>query len=96
MEPSASDLVSIAGQTSARHPPAGTSSAGIRDPPPWGWGDRTLSGEDSGRRGGRDDEARAERKPGDRDLGHALRTVYIETVKEDIPAELLDLLGKLD
>jgi hypothetical protein len=31
----------------------------------------------------------------DRDVGHALRTVYSETVSEDIPPELLDLLGKL-
>lgn len=32
----------------------------------------------------------------DRDVGHALRSVYVETVNEDIPSELLDLLGKLD
>jgi hypothetical protein len=32
---------------------------------------------------------------GDRDVGHALRTVYSKTVSEDIPSELLDLLGKL-
>ena len=31
----------------------------------------------------------------DRDLGHALRSVYSKTVGEDIPLELLDLLGKL-
>jgi hypothetical protein len=31
----------------------------------------------------------------DRDVGHALRSVYAKTVSEDIPAELLDLLGKL-
>ncbi|MGN6122296.1 MAG: NepR family anti-sigma factor [Sphingomonas oligoaromativorans] len=28
-------------------------------------------------------------------MGHALRSVYARTVSEDIPAELLDLLGKL-
>lgn len=31
----------------------------------------------------------------DRDVGHALRSVYSKTVSEDIPAELIDLLGKL-
>ncbi len=28
-------------------------------------------------------------------VGNALRSVYDETVKEDIPGDLLDLLGKL-
>lgn len=32
----------------------------------------------------------------DRDMGAALRTVYRKTVEESIPAEMLDLLGKLD
>ena len=32
----------------------------------------------------------------DRDMGAALRTVYQRTVEEAIPAEMLDLLGKLD
>lgn len=32
----------------------------------------------------------------DKDVGHALRTVYSTTVNEEIPPELLDLLGKLD
>ncbi|MEO5867209.1 MAG: NepR family anti-sigma factor [Sphingomonas sp.] len=32
----------------------------------------------------------------DRDMGAALRTVYQRTVDEAIPADLLDLLGKLD
>jgi hypothetical protein len=31
----------------------------------------------------------------DRDVGHALRSVYAKTVSEDVPSELLDLLGKL-
>lgn len=30
------------------------------------------------------------------DVGDALRTVYQRTVAEDIPPEMLDLLGKLD
>lgn len=29
------------------------------------------------------------------DLGKALRTIYDEAVQEDVPSELLDLLGKL-
>ena len=32
----------------------------------------------------------------DRDMGAALRGVYQKTVEEAIPADLLDLLGKLD
>lgn len=45
------------------------------------------------------DEARPPRpakQGGDRDVGNALRSVYDQTVSEDIPVELLDLLGKLD
>ncbi len=30
------------------------------------------------------------------DLGNALRSVYQQTVAEQIPPEMLDLLGKLD
>jgi hypothetical protein len=41
------------------------------------------------------DRASAERAGTDRDVGHALRSVYAKTVSEDIPPELLDLLGKL-
>lgn len=32
----------------------------------------------------------------DRDVGHALRSVYSITVNEEIPSELLALLSKLD
>lgn len=32
----------------------------------------------------------------DRDMGSALRSVYQQTVEEQIPSEMLDLLGKLD
>lgn len=38
----------------------------------------------------------ASRASGDRDMGAALRKVYQHTVEETIPAEMLDLLGKLD
>lgn len=33
---------------------------------------------------------------GKADIGDALRTAYENTVNEDIPAEMIDLLGKLD
>jgi hypothetical protein len=32
----------------------------------------------------------------DRDMGTALRNVYQQTIDEQIPGEMLDLLGKLD
>lgn len=32
----------------------------------------------------------------DRDMGSALRSVYQRAVEEDVPDDLLDLLGKLD
>ncbi|MBC2776982.1 hypothetical protein H6P80_05035 [Parasphingopyxis sp. GrpM-11] len=45
---------------------------------------------DKGRRAG-------EEKPGDADdIGDALRSVYDDAVKEDIPSEMLELLGKLN
>ena len=34
--------------------------------------------------------------PQDRDTGAALRSIYQETIDEQIPDEFLDLLGKLD
>lgn len=46
--------------------------------------------------------APAPRKPGrnavakEADLGNALRSVYQQTVAEQVPPEMLDLLGKLD
>jgi hypothetical protein len=44
----------------------------------------------TGRRAGED-------KPGDADnIGEALRSVYDDAIKEDIPSEMLDLLGKLN
>lgn len=38
---------------------------------------------------------KGEASAADRDVGHALRSVYAKTVSEDVPSELLDLLGKL-
>lgn len=40
-------------------------------------------------------QAGGDGKGSDRDVGHALRSVYAKTVGEEIPSELLDLLGKL-
>lgn len=31
----------------------------------------------------------------ERDVGHALRSIYQRTVDESVPQEMLDLLGKL-
>ncbi|GAA4819901.1 hypothetical protein GCM10023232_16120 [Sphingosinicella ginsenosidimutans] len=39
--------------------------------------------------------ARARRKPPSGDVGRALRSAYREVVEEDIPPEMIDLLGKL-
>lgn len=41
-------------------------------------------------------KARAGNAPQQGNLGNALRTVYQQTVSEDIPPEMLDLLGKLN
>jgi len=59
-----------------------------------------LSGKLSG--GAHDKDKRIARSPKDRRhdkanvVGRALRTVYDETLREDIPDDFLDLLGKLD
>ena len=53
-----------------------------------------LSDEKKGR-----NKTGAEKGPGrdgpTRDVGSALRSVYQKAVEEDVPADLLDLLGKL-
>jgi hypothetical protein len=41
-------------------------------------------------------KARAGNAPQQGNLGNALRSVYQQTVSEDIPPEMLDLLGKLN
>jgi hypothetical protein len=40
-------------------------------------------------------ERRARKRPPTSDVGEALRTVYDGALNEDIPPEMLDLLGKL-
>ena len=63
-------------------------------------GDLRLSGKQAG--GAPDNEKRSARSPKDRKhdkanvVGRALRTVYDETLREDIPDDFLSLLGKLD
>lgn len=62
------------------------------------WGRGILALSDNKKKSVRD-KASPRSDPGspsaDRDVGHALRSVYSKTVGEDIPPELLDLLGKL-
>lgn len=38
---------------------------------------------------------RRDAESANRDIGRALRTVYEKAVEEDVPQEMLDLLGKL-
>lgn len=70
-----------------------------REPPSIGESDGrgtlALSEDKNSKRDGKDGAARPAAQSTDRDVGHALRSVYSTTVNEDIPAELLDLLGKL-
>lgn len=64
------------------------------------WGDVRLSGKQAGDAQGGDDK-RSARSPKDRKqdkanvVGRALRTVYDETLREEIPDDFLSLLGKL-
>ena len=60
-----------------------------------GWGTLALSDKKSTRRSAKEPADNGGEGNGDRDVGHALRSVYSKAVSEDIPPELLDLLGKL-
>ena len=42
------------------------------------------------------EKMKAKKKPPATDLGDALKSAYQRTLDEDIPPEMLDLLGKLD
>jgi hypothetical protein len=57
-------------------------------------GDNSAGAATKKTQGGKSQNAKVQNK--DRDMGAALRTVYQKTVDEHIPAEMLDLLGKLD
>ena len=67
------------------------------------WGDERLSGSKKGenRKAGTDrvpaKGAARERKKGKAAgaISRALRSVYDDTLREDVPADFLDLLGKL-
>ncbi|SMF61642.1 hypothetical protein SAMN06295910_0634 [Allosphingosinicella indica] len=48
-----------------------------------------------GGHGAKSDSGKSKKSGGKADVGNALRTVYQRTVNEDIPPEMLDLLGKL-
>jgi len=43
----------------------------------------------------RSSDRRTRKRSAEGEVGHALRTVYDDTLKESIPPEMLDLLGKL-
>ncbi len=61
-----------------------------------GWGGLALSDNKKSKKQSAASPSRESDRAGvNRDVGHALRSVYARTVSEDIPPELLDLLGKL-
>ena len=63
-------------------------------------GDERLSGTSKANvdrsRSGSDSLDKKKRKDKSGTVGRALRTVYDDTLREDIPRDFLDLLGKLD
>lgn len=58
-------------------------------------GVRTLSDSDAKPSPKSQDRRNRKRSPGG-DVGNALRAAYDDTLKEAVPRDLLDLLGKLD
>ena len=63
-----------------------------------------MSDKDSGERNGAEEKrkrsaakpaSRKKRAPRANDVGRALRSVYDETLREDVPDDFQDLLGKL-
>jgi hypothetical protein len=58
-------------------------------------GVRTLSDFDT-KPPAKTNERRARKRSSGSDVGNALRAAYDDALKEDIPTDLLDLLGKLD
>lgn len=60
-------------------------------------GDARLSGtEKSSPAGGSSSKPNKKGKAGSGTVGRALKTVYDEMLREDVPQDFLDLLGKLD
>ena len=58
-------------------------------------GRRASPESDSGKDGAPESKSGKKKRADDPQIGSALRSVYQRTVDEDIPADLLDLLGKL-
>ncbi|MDP8913063.1 MAG: hypothetical protein M3N39_05760 [Pseudomonadota bacterium] len=56
---------------------------------------RRKSVQASGTRPAREQNSKKSKSAGSTELGSALRSVYQRTINEDIPPDLLDLLGKL-
>ena len=56
---------------------------------------RGKSEQASDPRQGKEKQSSKKKSPGSAEVGIALRSVYQRTVNEDIPPDLLDLLGKL-
>ena len=54
--------------------------------------ERTTSAERSEKKNPAEKKHRTQRAS---DIGRALRTVYDDTVREDVPDDFMDLLGKL-
>ena len=73
-------------------------------PHPRKGGRQDLSDKDVGERNGAEEKgkrsatkpaSRKKRAPRANDVGRALRSVYDETLREDVPDDFQDLLGKL-
>ena len=63
-----------------------------------GWTDLSVEDEkdrDRRRKSSQAGGRSAGKRPGPPEFGQALRSVYQKTINEDIPPEMLDLLGKL-
>jgi hypothetical protein len=54
-----------------------------------------VNGPQSSKRKPEPAKSRKKRAPRSSDVGRALRSVYDETLREDVPDDFLDLLGKL-
>ena len=71
----------------------------MRQATQWREGNKVLSAEDGNQ--GNPNEDRKSNRPvkrssaGADDVGKALRSAYDETLREDVPDDFLDLLGKL-
>jgi len=69
-------------------------SGSSRNDPRGGAGGRGKPSAKRGREGGKSE--RGAKSKGASDLGRALRSVYDRTLREAVPPDFLDLLGRLD